>query len=234
MTSFFNANAMAYNRSVVGFTNNNNNSNYRAAAIEAYKLQQLFKIAVNQISVELGFFNSGDFNSLNATLSSTFAQHLADIDNNANYFNNNILSLNNDTFIIDSNIFEQYRITMRNVLNGLQKGANLQDTNDALTQDLSNNLLGINIPNLKQVVINQYFANIHRELVPFTESQLFQHDLELKQWYTIYFKDYGAPPNGVFDLNKLSIIVNKLITDGVITWGQFVEEENIDYSMIDL
>jgi hypothetical protein len=228
MTSFFNANAFSSSRSIVGFNNRNNNSNYREAAIEAYKLQQLFKIAINQLSVELGFFKTGDFDNLKSTLESTFAQHLADIDNDSNYNTNAILTLDNDTFKIDSNIFDNYRITMRDVLNGLTKGVELQETNNNLREDLSGILLGNIIPNLDQAVINQYFANKHREMVPFVESELFTYNLEIKTWYSRYFTSHGPPINGVFDLQKLSAIVNELITEGVITWEQFVQEENYD------
>ena len=46
--------------------------------------------------------------------------------------------------------------------------------------------------------------------------------VELKPWYTNYLITYGPPPNGVFNLDYLSLIVSDLIDKGVITLDDFI------------
>ena len=50
----------------------------------------------------------------------------------------------------------------------------------------------------------------------------FELDIEIQPWYMEYLKQWGAPPNGVFDLDKLSAIVTTLINEGQITLDQFL------------
>ena len=114
---------------------------------------------------------------------------------------------------------------MQDVLRGLKKGATLQDTNDTLTKTIQQNELGYGIPLDEQTI--QTFLNGRRaEFIPFTEVLIFKQDkLDIKIWYAQYLQQHGPPPGGVFDVEKLSIIVNDLIVEGVITLNDFVLEE---------
>lgn len=231
MTSFYNANANAASRSVVGVTANSIANKQIAAAKDFFRFQELYNIALNVVRVDLNYFGIGDFDSLNKALTSHYDTFLTKISSRDLYYNNKFDNVNNlNNLLRDGTIFDNYRTLMQDLLTGLKKGATLQDTNDALTYTIEQNKLGYGIP-LNEQTIQTFLNNRRAEFIPFTEVLIFKQDkLDIKIWYAQYLQQHGPPLNGVFDVEKLSIIVNDLIVEGVITLNDFVLEET--YSTI--
>lgn len=223
MTSFYNANANAANRSVVGVISNSTAIKQIAAAKDFYRFQELYNIALNVIRADLDFFGEGDFNSLNAVIDSHYNTFLPRISSRDYYYTSKFDAIDNLTR--DETIFDNYRTLMEDVLRGLKKGATLQDTNNTLTYRIQQNELGYGIP-LDEQTIQKFLNERKAEFIPFAEEVIYRQDnLDIKIWYAQYLQQHGPPIDGVFDVEKLSIIVNDLIVQGVITMDDFMEEE---------
>ena len=225
MTSFFNANANAVSRSVLGVSQINSNAVDVDAAKDFFRLQSLYEKALNQIRVDIGYFGEGDFVNLNNSLTTDKYNNYLSNTASSVYYNDSIDILGNLTKNIrDPNTFNNYLIIMKNVLTGLQKGRELQTTNDLLTADISNNELGLGLIN--ETLIYNFLLNRRGEFVPFEEAVIYTQKLDIKLWYSNYLQQHGPPPDGVFDVAKLSVIVDNLIVEGIISWEEFLSEEH--------
>jgi len=220
MTSFFNSNANALSRSVIGVSQNSGNSVNIESVKDYFRFQALYENALNQMRIDIGYFGQGDFATLNNTLTTQkYNQYLFDT-NGDTYYNDTIDIAN---LVRDPNTFRNYINIMRNVLTGLREGQLLQQQNEELKIDLSNNELTQGI--IDEQIIYKFLLNRRGEFVPFDESVLYTQTLDIKLWYSNYLQEWGPPPNGVFDTEKLATIVDKLIAEGVISWEEFLAEE---------
>ena len=226
MTSFYNSNANAATRSVVGVTAFSITTNQIKAAQDFFRFQELYNVALNVVRTDLNYFGTGDFNSLNTALDAHYNRFLIKISSPDLYYNDKIDNLENfKNLIRDDTIFDNYRILMQEVLQGLNVGANLQKTNDILKYTIEQNKLGNGIL-IDEQTIQRFLNNRRTEVVPFTEELIFKQDkLDIKIWYATYLQQEGPPLNGVFDVKILSVIVNELIVKGVITLDEFMLEE---------
>jgi hypothetical protein len=226
MTSFYNANANAANRSVVGVISNSIANQQIAAAKDFFRFQELYNIALNVVRADLDFFGEGDFVNLNAVIDGHLNTVLPKISSRDFYYNSKFDVIDNlNKLTRDENIFDNYRTLMQDVLRGLKKGSTLQDTNYELTKQIEQNELGYGIP-LDEQIIQKFLNERKAEFVPFAEKVIFRQDnLDIKIWYAQYLQQHGPPIGGVFDVEKLSNIVNDLIVQGVITMDDFMEEE---------
>ena len=225
MTSFFNSNANAISRSVIGVTPNSANSANIESAKDYFRFQSLYEKALNQMRIDIGYFGEGDFDTLNDSLTTQkYNQFL--FNTNIDVYNNddniNITS-NLNNLVRDPNTFGNYINIMRNVLTGLKKGQELQVTNTNLKTDLSNNAIGLGM--IDEKIIYNFLLNRRGEFVPFDEAVLYTQTLDIKLWYSNYLQEHGPPPDGVFDVEKLAAIVDKLIAENIITWEEFLAEE---------
>jgi hypothetical protein len=224
MTSFFNSNANALSRSVVGVTQNAVNSANIESAKDYFRFQSLNESVLNQLKIDIGYFSKGQFNNLinsftQQNYNEFFFKTNADI-----YYNADIDVVSNlNKLVRDPNTFRNYTTLLRNILSGLQQVQDLQKINNDLRSDLSNNQFGEGI--IDEKIIYNFLINRRGEFVPFEESVLYTQDLDIKLWYSNYLQEHGPPPNGVFDVDKLSTIVDRLIAEGVITFEDFLREE---------
>jgi hypothetical protein len=225
MTSFYNSNANATSRSVLGVTTNNANTTNIEAVKDFFRFQELYVNALNKMRIDIGDFGIGDFKSLDESLKENYDLYFKSLTNMELYRNSKIdIPVNLDKLVRDSTLFDKYIILMKSVLTGLEKGSQLQSVNDKLITDISKNLLGEG-ELIQEQIIQQFLIKRRTEVVPFAEVELYTQKLDLKLWYAKYLQQHGPPPDGIFDVVVLSDIVNDLIAEGVITWEDFVAEE---------
>jgi hypothetical protein len=225
MSKIVGVSSLAVNRSIHGVNNNGTGGVNIEAVRDFYRFQLLYTKVINTLNVLLGYYSIGDFNNLTILLTEAKKNLLlTSITNNNNYYSDAITNL--EGFMYDSTIFDLYKKETINTLNGLtasieqyQYNIELFTENDALRKKAE-------ILDSDYLVILEYIKKKQLDLIPFTDVQMFQIDLELKPWYTQYLQQYGPPTNGVFDLTLLAGIVDTLIIDGVITLDQFINEEN--------
>jgi len=225
MAQIVGVSSLAVNRNIHGVNNNGTGGVNIEAVRDFYRFQLLYTKVINTLNVLLGYQSIGDFNNLNILLTEAKKNSLlTGIISNSNYYSDAITNL--EGFMYDSTIFELYKKETINTLNGLtasieqyQYNISLYTQNDVLRKKAA-------ILDRDYLVILEYIKKKNLDLIPFTEVEMFQIDLELKPWYTEYLQLYGPPTNGVFDLALLADIINTLIANGVITLDQFLNEEN--------
>jgi hypothetical protein len=68
----------------------------------------------------------------------------------------------------------------------------------------------------------QYISDNQSTSFLFSASATFTQDLDIKPWYAAYLDEYGPPGDGVFESEKMAIIVNQLIATNVITEDEYL------------
>ena len=225
MSKIIGVSSLAVNRSIHGVNNNGSGGVNIEAVRDFYRFQLLYTKVINTLNVLLGYYAIGDFNNLNILLTEAKKNVLlTNITNNSNYYSDAITNL--EGFMYDSTIFDLYKKETINTLNGLTASIEQYQYNIELytkNVELEKKVL---ILDSNYLVILEYIKKRQLDLIPFTAVEMFQIDLELKPWYTQYLQQYGPPTNGVFDLTLLAGIVDTLISEGVITLEDFINEEN--------
>jgi hypothetical protein len=225
MSKIVGVSSLAVNRNIHGVNNNGTGGVNIEAVRDFYRFQLLYTKVINTLNVLLGYQSIGDFNNLNILLTEAKKNSLlTGIITNSNYYSDSITNL--EGFMYDSTIFELYKKETINTLNGLMASIEQYQYNIELYTKNTELLQYETILKGDYLLILDYIKRKNLDLIPFTEVEMFQIDLELKPWYTEYLQLYGPPTNGVFDLTLLAGIVNTLIVNGVITLDQFLNEEN--------
>jgi hypothetical protein len=185
---------------------------------DIYRYQILYQNVIMILNAYLNYFTVGDYNNLKKKLTQTTVNTLTTIINNSNiYYNDNIDNL--DNFNYDENTFNNFRYNSYYVLNGMIQALLQFDKVDQLTNDVN---YYKNILKDEKTIIE--YLKSHREVsqIAFSSSQVFNTNIVLKPWYQKYIVDYGPPNSGVFDTQKMAIVVQSLIDDGTITLEQFL------------
>jgi len=225
MSKIVGVSSLAVNRSIHGVNNNGSGGVNVEAVRDFYRFQLLYTKVINTLNVLLGYYAIGDFNNLNILLTEAKKNVLlTNITNNSNYYSDAITNL--EGFLYDSTIFDLYKKETINTLNGLTASIEQYQYNIELYTKNAELEKKVVILDSNYLVILEYIKKRQLDLIPFTAVEMFQIDLELKPWYTQYLQQYGPPTNGVFDLTLLAGIVDTLISDGVITLEEFINEEN--------
>lgn len=225
MSKIVGVSSLSVVRNIHGVNNNGTGGVNIEAVRDFYRFQILYTKVINTLNVLLGYYSISDFDNLNTLLTEANKNVLLNtITTNSNYYSDAITNL--EGFMYDSTIFELYKKQTINTLNGLMASIEQYQYNiDLYTKNVELEQYKT-ILDSDYLVILDYIKKKGLDLIPFTEVQMFQIDLELKPWYTQYLQQYGPPTNGVFDLTLLAGIVNTLIADGVIKLDQFINEEN--------
>jgi hypothetical protein len=225
MSKIVGVSSLAVARNIHGVNNNGTGGVNIEAVRDFYRFQLLYTKVINTLNVLLGYQSIGDFNNLNILLTEAKKNSLlTGIITNSNYYSDSITNL--EGFMYDSTIFELYKKETINTLNGLTASIEQYQYNIELYTKNTELLQYETILKGDYLLILDYIKRKNLDLIPFTEVEMFQIDLELKPWYTEYLQLYGPPTNGVFDLTLLAGIVNTLIVNGVITLDQFLNEES--------
>ena len=225
MSKIVGVSSLAVTRSIHGVNNNGSGGVNVEAVRDFYRFQLLYTKVINTLNVLLGYYAIGDFNNLNILLTEAKKNVLlTNITNNSNYYSDAITNL--EGFMYDSTIFDLYKKETINTLNGLTASIEQYQYNIELYTKNAELEKKVLILDSNYLVILEYIKKRQLDLIPFTAVEMFQIDLELKPWYTQYLQQYGPPTNGVFDLTLLAGIVDTLISDGVITLEEFINEEN--------
>ena len=214
------------NRSLIG-ANQLGNVLQLNAIRDYYRFKLLYdNVLSNMRNILISYSNTTNNNDITYINSLTenlniINQLIIDIYNKEVYNNNDITSLTN--FKYDSNLFDQYKESFYEVLQGMtltidkmQKNVELTNTNAELT--ISQNILNGTDTNL----ISDYIMQRNADILVFSATQEINLEFKLKPWYSEYLTIYGAPPDGKFQLDKLAEIVTNLINTQVITLNDFI------------
>jgi hypothetical protein len=185
---------------------------------DIYRYQILYQNVILVLDSYLRYFTLGDYTNLKNNMTQTMINTLTILLSNSTvYYNENIDNLTN--FIYDKYTFEKYRNNTTYVLNGIIQALLQFDKVDQLTNEVASYKEILKDDNS---IIN--YLNSHREIsqIAFSSSQTFNTNIVLKPWYKKYIMDYGPPNTGIFETDKMAIVVQALIDEGVITLDEFL------------
>ena len=149
-------------------------------------------------------FTQEVYNNLAATVVTKFGSNI-DLDSIVDFDN-----------IYDSKLFSKYSDGAYSIINGLNRSIILYKNNQ--TQENKISLLEekekiLEDPTLLNNYVNEFNSRRGGFVVEYTASLL----PKLKPQYELYFQRHGPPPEGVFDSEKLAVIIKELLDNGTLT-----------------
>jgi len=149
-------------------------------------------------------FTQEVYNNLAATVVTKFGSNI-DLDSIVDFDN-----------IYDSKLFSKYSDGAYSIINGLNRSIILYKDNQ--TQENKISLLEekekiLEDPTLLNNYVNEFNSRRGGFVVEYTASLL----PKLKPQYELYFQRHGPPPEGVFDSEKLAVIIKELLDNGTLT-----------------
>jgi hypothetical protein len=222
MGTFIDGNVTSRVRSIHNI-NTGINPNIKNAAVDYYKFKSLYDNVYNKLTTAMKYYGENNYEELLKEFNENeIPTLLSSISNESLYNNNDINNLINIEY--DITLFNTYKTATLNLLTGLKGSIQIQEKNKVLTQDVSGLKIYEQALNTKnqEFILNYMNNNLNYIQTPSDIINAFELDIEIQPWYMEYLKQWGAPPNGVFDLDKLSAIVTTLINEGQITLDQFL------------
>jgi hypothetical protein len=223
MSRIINSNSGASSISIHGVNTTGGTGVLTEAVRDFYRFQLLYTNVLKQLSVYLGQYSVGNYDALIKSITENKKNLLlTSITSKTKYNNSKVTNL--EGFMYDSSLFTSYKAFTINILNGLV--ASIEYYKERVIADTLNNELSVYKKildnNSNEFLILDYLNKKKIELKPLDIEMVFDFGIELKPWYTEYLVTYGPPENGVFDENKMAVIVSNLIDGGVITFDEFI------------
>jgi hypothetical protein len=216
MASFIGTSAGYYGRSLHGHIQIQTSGSLDFSR-DIYRYQILYFNVIQILNSYINFFSIGDYTNLKKKLTVKTQNQLTSIIQNSDYYyNNNINDLNGFTY--DENMFENFRNNTYYILDGLIQAVSQYDQLDALQNEVNhcNDILSS-----EQSIIDYLNSNKNPTVIAFTVDQVYNTNIVLKPWYQRYIILFGAPNDGIFLTEKMVIVVQQLINEGVISLEQF-------------
>ena len=223
MSKIFNAGSNAFERSIHGVNTNGVGSVLTEAVRDFYRFQKLYSNVLKQLSIYLGQYSNGNYDAITNSLTENQKNVLLSSITSKTKYDNTVIT-NLEGFMYDSSLFTNYKSFTINILEGLT--ASIEYYKERILIESLNNELStfktILDTTENESLILDYLKKKNLELKPIDIEMVFPFYVELKPWYTEYLIKYGAPTKGVFEQEKMAIIVGQLIDNGVITLQEFI------------
>jgi hypothetical protein len=187
---------------------------------DIYRYQILYERVVYQMRKYTNLYTNGKYVELKEMFTESEYDSIISSNKTDNYYSIEIDELINFTY--DSGTFGQYRSNMYSILTGLKMAMN---QNEKLLTCETNLKEKNTLLNDKDLLL-EYFKKQFRDRMSmdaFFISQSYNIDVVLKPWYSLYLTLYGAPYDGVFDAEKMGLVVEQLINEGTITMQEFID-----------
>jgi len=131
--------------------------------------------------------------------------------------------------VYDSTLFDTYKENTFKVINGLNRAIQLYKVNEnqrvkILSLEEKENILE------DMTLLQEYINSLNKNMFLINETVALNTQPLIKPEYALYFERHGLPPEGVFDSEKLAIIIKELLDNGTITEEDVFGTNTIDCS----
>ncbi len=195
---------------------------------EFNRFKELYDFVLTSLNSYLNYFRDASFNDLttlftNDVFTSLASNIVTKFGTELDY--SNILSYE---AVYDSGLFTHYQENSYKILDGLNRAIQLYIENQnqkakILTCKEKEKIL--KDPKLLQEYIDTHFKNT------MTLFKDISYNLtvlpSLKPQYEVYFERHGFPQEGVFDSEKLAIIIKELLDNGTLTEDDVFKEDDV-------
>jgi hypothetical protein len=195
--------------------NYQNNSKTAVEAVDMYKFQLMYSGVLNSLKNDIALLKNGKFNELSSFDSNKYLNGLNSGSFNAAAYNTaKITSL--EGYSRNSNTFLQYRNIFDDVVNGITAVNTLN--NKLAAANAANAQLQADL-NIFRPLLSQVNASFNVNI--YAEANVDINRTELLPWYAEYLYLYG-PPEGAFDGEKLTAIVDRQVQAGLYPLEYFL------------
>ena len=171
-------------------------------------------------------YSLGAFDTFTNTLTEETVLSITQEINNSYYIDNNVVIDNPDLFFklssqVDDDVYtgvlpekyvgiaNQIMNVFKQILTDRQRITRLENENEQYKsyQEILED----------PQKLNDYIKEVQSTSYLFTAEATYQQPIEIKPWYQQYLIQYGPPGDGVFDSEKLGVIIQQLIAIGQIS-----------------
>ena len=131
--------------------------------------------------------------------------------------------------VYDSTLFDTYKENTFKVINGLNRAIQLYKENQAKASHILSLQEKEKILETPELLI-EYLKSRSLGMSSLSVNASLDFTISLKPHYALYFERHGAPPEGVFDSEKLAAIIKELLDNGTLTEEDVFGSNTIDCS----
>ena len=208
------------NFNIINLTNKN------LDAVRDYtRLQILYDDIISQFNTPIGHYIDGSFTEFLASDLMTeekLIQIALNINNDDVFKITQAVALDQEfNYDKNSRLVTKYR-DLSNKLVDMLKQAITEYVKIKNLQDENTQLLTFKEILEDREKLLEYLSEIQTTSYLFSASATYNQNLEIKPWYALYLERHGAPGDGVFESDKLAVIVNELIASGEISEDDYL------------
>lgn len=131
--------------------------------------------------------------------------------------------------VYDSTLFDTYKENTFKVINGLNRAIQLYRENEnqrvkILSLEEKEKILE------DMTLLQEYIDSLNKNMFLINETVALNTQPLMKPQYALYFERHGPPIEGVFDSEKLAVIIKELLDNGTITEEDVFGTNSIDCS----
>lgn len=184
-----------------------------------YRLQILFNRIIFQLKPPMQLYSDGDFEDFIVSMPNilTFSTNIND-DSVFYYDNENDLLTD---FEYDPDLVSNYRSLSNSLVNVLKQGISEYYKIKNLEQE-NTTLLSYKEILQDRTRLLEYLGEIQKTSYLFSAEATYTNNLEIKLWYQVYLERHGAPGDGVFDSELLSVIIDELVASGQVSEDELI------------
>lgn len=195
-------------------------------AQDIYNMEILYRDIYTQLLTQMKNYSLGAFDTFTNTLTEETVLSITQEINNSYYIDNNVVIDNPDLFFklssqVDDDVYtgvlpekyvgiaNQIMNVFKQILTDRQRITRLENENEQYKsyQEILED----------PQKLNDYIKEVQSTSYLFTAEATYQQPIEIKPWYQQYLIQYGPPGDGVFDSEKLGVIIQQLIAIGQIS-----------------
>lgn len=184
---------------------------------EFNRFKELYDIVITSLNSYLNYFRDASFNDLTTVFTQEVYTSLASLivtkfGTELNY--SNILSYD---IVYDSGLFTHYKENSYKILDGLNRAIELYRENR--NQEIKILTCEEKVKILEDIeLLTEYLKKKNMGMKSLAVSATLTFDnIMIKPQYEVYFERHGPPQEGVFDTEKLAVIIKELLDNGRLT-----------------
>ena len=194
---------------------------------EFNRFKELYDIVLTSLNSYLNYFRDASFNDLTTLFTEEVYTSLASLivtkfGTELNY--SNILSYE---AVYDSGLFTHYKENSYKILDGLNRAIELYKENR--NQEKRILTCGEKVKILENIeLLTEYLKNRSLGMkVLAVSATLNFNNIMIKPHYKVYFERHGHPQEGIFDSEKLALIIKELLDNGTLTEDDVFKENDV-------
>ena len=196
-------------------------------AQDIYNMELLHQKIFDLIIPKLENYSLGAFDQFTSEMTEEFIIGVTkEINNSDEFIYNNTVINDPDLFFtlsnqVDNNVYngnlpEKYVAVANEIMNIIKQI--LSDRQKISRLEVENE----NCKTYQEILedpqkLNDYIKEVQSTSYLFTAEATYHQPIEIKPWYQQYLIQYGPPGDGVFDSEKLGVIIQQLIAIGQIS-----------------